>query len=196
LPSVLLLGAACFSLVLTQTGCPGGADLENPDQWADHFGAGGTGGTGAGGTPGGPVLDFSTVDCGGLNITDPKTGVLAHCATAGCHKGAALAGVSNLDLTPNDGFAARLKDQPAVHGSLSCPTPDDPFATCTTPPAQCPTDAKLVNSSAPESSWLSAKIHDMANDCGDMMPPPGYKALTADELTCMDNIIKAVAALK
>ena len=59
-----VLSGIGLALVLTQSGCPGGADLENPQAWSNRIGTenGATAGSG-GMSPSGPVLDFSTVAC-------------------------------------------------------------------------------------------------------------------------------------
>jgi len=177
--SVLVLGALGFALIFTQAGCPGGADLENPDAWAGRFGAGAGTGTG-GGT--GAVLDFSTIQC---TNTTPETVLNKRCATSFCHGNNYLVG---LDLRPNAGFASRIKDKPATFGSILCP--GSTTENCV--PASCPTGAAIVDSDVPASSWMLLKL-DMPNGCGEKMP--SGTTLSADELACLTQVINAVAAL-
>src|SRR4051794_12780277 len=115
LPSALLFLGIGISLVVTQTGCPGGAELENPDAWAGRFGGnsggappatGGTGGgTTGGGTTGGTggtgntnwVLDLTTIACDNGQNADQV--IKADCAKSGCHKGSLAS--AGLDLYQN-----------------------------------------------------------------------------------------------
>jgi hypothetical protein len=195
----LLFGGLALALLLS--GCPQGADLENPDAWAGRFGTAGTG-TGTGGTSGtGPVLDWNTVIC------DPSFDRSATmqpaaadfmfdtCARSFCHGNNFVAG---LDMRTDDGFASRVKDVPAKFNSIPCP--DDITMNCV--PASCPPAgmAKIVDSQDPTMSWMIAKSSQSPMvggmyGCGDNMPPSS--GLTMDlQKQCLMNIVNAVAALK
>ena len=175
--SALVLGALGFALIVTQPGCPGGAELENPSAWAGRFGA--SAGTG-GGT--GPILDFSTIQC---TNTTPETVLTSKCATSFCHGSNYAVG---LDLRPNDGFASRIKDKPATFGAILCP--DSTTENCV--PDSCPMGAAIVDSDAPASSWMLLKL-SIPDGCGDKMP--SGKMASADDIACLTQIIDAVAAL-
>jgi len=185
LRSTLPLAALGFALIFTQSGCPGGADLENPDAWAGRFGTAASGNaSGSGGTsPTGPVLDFSTIQC---TNTTPQVVLNSKCSTTGCHGANPSA---NLDLRADSGFASRIKDKPATFGGIACT--DDPLKICL--PDSCPTGVSLVDSDAPDSSWILQKLND-PKGCGIKMPYT--KTVNADELACLTQIVNAVAALK
>jgi hypothetical protein len=203
LPSVLLFLGIGISLVVTQTGCPGGAELENPDAWAGRFGgnSGGappaTGGTTTGGgTTGGTggtgttnwVIDLTTIPCNNGQNADQV--IKADCAKGGCHKGALAA--ASLDLSQNQ--AKNTKDVPATHEGIQCSATGEPYMECV--PTTCPTGARLVNSANPDDSWVLKKIHGTANGCGDTMPDDAYAAANADKVACIDAAFRAIAALK
>jgi len=204
-PSALLFLGLGISLIVTQSGCPGGAELENADAWAGRFGnnTGGapvaTGGTGTGGsTTGGTgsmptnwVLDFATVTCpGGL---DAASLITTDCAKGGCHKGTLAAG--DLDLSVAN-IANNTKNVAAAHAGIQCSLPTEPYMECV--PATCPApgSALLVNSAAPDESWMLKKIHGMHNDCGDTMPDETYATATPDKVACVEAVVRAIAALK
>lgn len=184
LPSALSLGALGLALIFTQSGCPGGAELENPGAWAGRFGAAASGtGGGSGGTGmTGPILDFSTVQC---TNTTPETVLKNKCATSFCH---GTSYVADLDLRPDSGFAARVKDVPATFGDILRSGSTEEYI-----PDSCPTGASIVDSDAAASSWMLLKL-GMQGDCGVAMP--SGKTLSADELACLTQIVNAVAALK
>lgn len=208
LRSALLFFGLGISLIVTQSGCPGGAELENEAAWAGRFGnnTGGapaaTGGTGTGGTATGGtgtagsgmqtnwVLDLNTVTCpGGLNA---QTVIVGDCAKGGCHKGAAAS--AKLNLEPAN-IAKNTKDVAAQYLEIQCSAPTEPYVECI--PATCPPagSAMLVDSNNPDQSWMLKKVHDTTNDCGDVMP---FQAAytTDDKLGCIDAIVRAIAALK
>jgi hypothetical protein len=88
---------------------------------------------------------------------------------------------SNLDLqSPN--VTARLKDVPAQH--LDIPA--------TTPTVMCPTGDLLIDSAAPQNSWLLKKLMGQQGTCGTKMPQPPTN-LTAAEIACMQTYIFCVA---
>jgi len=133
--------------------------------------------------PAGPVLDFSTVNCGS---TDPEELFASTCAKSFCHGKEYVAG---LDLRTDPGLASRLLDMPAHFGYIPCP--DDSDQTCV--PETCPTSALLVDSLNPEASWMLAKLSSATNGCGELMPTSNG-AKTAD-YPCYVAIINAIAAL-
>jgi hypothetical protein len=134
--------------------------------------------------PAGPVLDFSTVNCG---TTDPEELFTTTCAKSFCHGKSAVAG---LDLRTDPGLASRLLDQPARFGDISCP--DDDSQTCV--PETCPTGALLVDSANPEASFMLAKVSAVpTNGCGDPMPPTS--GVSTADYPCYLAIINAIAAL-
>jgi hypothetical protein len=200
----LLFGGLALALVLS--GCPDGADLENPDAWAGRFGTAGTGvamggSAGTGGMPPGVVLNWTTVTCdASFDMTSTTLPASADfmtktCARQFCHGQGFVAG---LDLRTDDGFAKRVKDVQATHGDISCA--DDPTKICV--PASCPPKdtVKLVDSQDPTMSWIMTKAIGGpgvggADGCGDPMPSPS--GLTTDlQKQCLMNIVTAVAALK
>jgi hypothetical protein len=189
-----LLGAFFVPLL---SGCPGGAELEDPGKYGLTGGnpSTGTGGTnamgGTGGTTGGsagtgtppPML---TVDCGSSTY---QTVLMGSCVSLGCHAATStIPAASMLDLTPNDGLVSRLKDVKAKHGDITCGAD---FTACT--PASCDPNALLVNSATPSASWILAKINNTQSDCGASMPIGG--TLSAADSMCMTNLVNAIAAL-
>jgi len=147
---------------------------------------GSSGGSGTAGAPVSLVLDKAKIDCGSL---DPEQVLARDCAKSGCHSGPVTA--ANLPLTFAK-IASETKDVPAKHAGIACP--NDPLKECV--PATCPNDVLLVSSSAPASSWLTAKVHETATQCGDPMPSPnGYTAELAANMACIDAIVQAIADL-
>jgi hypothetical protein len=199
LRSVLLLSAFSLSLILTQSGCPQGAELENPEAWAGRFSTSPTGGSG-GGTAGtgmmGPVLDFATVDCA-ASLLKPtgSTGIasadfmIATCGKSFCHGANFVVG---LDLRPDSGFAARTLDVFATHAGIPCP--DDITMECIPATCPAPNTVKIIDSTDPTASWILKKVHKEQGECGD--PMPDVNGLSGDKEACMTNIVNAAAALK
>jgi len=185
LHSVLLLSGISLALILTQSGCPQGAELENPEAWAARIGSGGTGAMGA--------LDFTKIECSAT--LSGATGVPAAdflnttCAKNFCHGKNFVVG---LDLRPDSGFATRTLDVNAMHGGIPCP--DDITEECV--PASCPAPgtAKIINSADPTTSWILTKVHNGQSDCGGQMPDTA--GLNADKDACIIAIVNATAALK
>jgi hypothetical protein len=200
LRSALFLGAFSVALILTQSGCPQGAELENADAWAGRFGTGGTGAGATGPTGGsgmtGPVLDFATVVCppalDNATTADPASVDFLNstCAKNFCHGKNFVVG---LDLRPDSGFASRLLDVSALYGGIPCP--DDITMECI--PAGCPTagTAKLIDSGDATASWILKKSKNQQGDCGDFMPT-GTTMLSADQDACITAIVTAASALK
>jgi len=212
LRSVLLLSAFSLSLILTQSGCPQGAELENAEAWAGRFSTGATAGTGTGamagtGTGGsgggsagtgmtGPVLDFATVNCAASLLKPTSSSGIAAvdflnvtCAKSFCHGPNFVVGV---DLRPDSGFAARTLDIDAMHQGIPCE--DDPTLECI--PATCPAPgtAKLISSADATASWILKKVHNEHMECGG--PMPDTKGLNADQDACLTEIVTKTSALK
>jgi hypothetical protein len=197
------LGLVGASFVIALSGCPQGADLEDPKKYGlsggspstgTGGGTGATGGTsGTGGTTGGSAGSGAAgapslvVDCGSSTW---QTVITNDCSKlAGCHKGSStIPPASMLNLTADSGIVSRIKDVKAVHGDITCGTDNAP---CT--PASCDPNALLVNSATPSASWILAKIKGTQSDCGAQMPSSGGPP-AADE-TCLENFVNAVAAL-
>jgi len=194
LRSVLLLSTFSLALILTQSGCPQGAELENPAAWAGRFGGGAAPSSGGSGMTG-PVLDFSTITCAAsldkTTTADPPSVdfLNATCAKNFCHGPNFVVG---LDLRPDAGFAQRLLDAPAMHGGIPCD--DDVTMECV--PAACPPagSVKIIDSMDPTASWIFTKVNDVAMTCGGRMPDT--RGLNADQTACLTEIVNATAALK
>jgi hypothetical protein len=178
-------------LALMSTGCPGPADLENPQVYckpgesiqagtgpdapvigcksggSDAGGSGATGGSAAGGTGSGSIADCE-VAC----VKDIFTAI----ATCGaCHSTAAKLGNLDLAMTPS----ANMKDVVANHMSMG---------------AGCPPGVKLIDSANPSASWLLTKLKNGQGDCGTIMPQSG--ALDATKMACMETYVTCVAGAK
>lgn len=191
--SRLPLGVLGLALAVTQSGCPYGAELENPDAWAGRFGTGGSTVAGTGGTPSGPVLDFTTVMCAAsldkATTPEPASADFLNARCGSCHgKSLKLAG---LDLRPDAGFAQRTRNVGATFGDILC----DGSITEECIPETCPPGANLIDSVNPASSWILMKSLDTQGDCGESMPQ-AKPALVGDDAACMTNIVNAVAALQ
>jgi hypothetical protein len=181
--------------LLTLSGCPGGADLEDPGKFGIAGGpATGTGGT-TGGTTGGSGGTMLTVNCTGTTYDV----ALKSCNQLGCH--AASYPYSKLNLTADSGLVARLKDMPAQHGDVGCSpgdatqicTCDATSFTCTTPPSACPKGDLLIDSSDYTKSWIWKKLEMSDPMCGVQMPDGAYKS-PADK-ACLEAMVQAIAAL-
>jgi hypothetical protein len=204
LRSTLLFLGLGISLIVTQSGCPAGAELEHPEAWAGRVGSGGTPGTGGstgatGGTAaaGGAknwVFDINSVACAnGLNAA---TIIGADCAKGGCHKGTLAA--AGLDLSNPAQVANKTKDKPATHLGIQCSAPTEPYMECV--PTTCPPagSALLVNSANVEQSWVLQKLDGSAAalPCGTTMPDETYATASPDKLACVEAAFRAIAALQ
>jgi hypothetical protein len=180
-----MLGA---TFLATLSGCPGGADLEHPEKYfPESTGAtGGTGGIG-GGSGGMAPTDVPLPVVEGCDIPTVLTG---NCATSGCHKPAAAypKGVAGLVLVPDNGLVGRVKDVLSTHGDIYCGN-----VPCETLPAECPMDVRLVNSDNVEDSWMLHKLNGETG-CGEKMPPAGV-TIDEEERSCVDKLVRAIAAL-
>jgi hypothetical protein len=143
-----------------------------------------TGGSAGAGSAGAPTL---VVDCGS---TTYGAVLAANCSMIGCHRGPVPA--SGLNLLPDSGLVGRLKDVPAQHGDIFCA---DINNYCTTPPATCPAPgtALLVDSADYTKSWILTKLDTADPMCGDQMPGSPFQ--NAGDLTCIQNMVQAIAAL-
>ncbi len=137
------------------------------------------------------MLDPTTIPC------DYPTIMVADCAHSGCHapSGPAPMGAGSLDLTPTAALVARLKDVPARHLNINCAPPGAEIVECTSVPDACPMDALLVDSDNWEASFIISKLRGTAVGCGDQMREPNYPTLKPDRETCIEEVVKAIAAL-
>jgi len=141
-------------------------------------GASGSGSGGAGIDPGCDYVPLMVMDC----------------AHAGCHAPMPVAAAS-LNLLPDSGLVARLKDVKAQHLNINCAPPGEEIMECGFVPAACPSDALLVSSTNWEASWLIAKLRGTAVGCGDVMRDPTYLTEKPDREACVEAVVKAIAAL-
>jgi hypothetical protein len=180
-------------------GCPGGAELENPEQHLQYFsgapgvggataGAGGaTGGAGAaqGGTAGAPAGSAGAGTAGGAgtgsgtwvwnaNCGDLTMALKQNCARSFCHDEAEK--YANLDLHDPTTLREQLVDKVAMHGDIGCNAVGTPFRACT--PQElvdmgCPPGVMLINSQNLDESWLLKKMTLTTAElmgCGQAMP--------------------------
>ena len=143
-------------------------------------GAAGSGSGGAGIDPGCDYVPLLVMDC----------------AHAGCH--APMPGVTaaaSLNLLPDSGLVARLKDVKAQHLNINCAPPGEDIVECGYVPAACPSDALLVSSASWEASWVIAKLRGTAVGCGDIMRDATYLTEKPDREACVEAVVRAIAAL-
>ncbi|MDF3065940.1 MAG: hypothetical protein K0R38_1541 [Polyangiaceae bacterium] len=175
--SVLAAVAGTAALSLFSVGCPEPADLDNPEIYPKRGGDTGASGSATGGsssaTAGSATGGSAT---GGGNLAACETACMADILVTctACHSSAFKLGM--LDLSP--GYTARLKDQPATHSEVVSP-------------ADCPSGDKLINSAAPDESWLLKKVSAAQGTCGGPMPAPS--GLAGAELQCMKDYVSCVA---
>jgi hypothetical protein len=180
------------TFVATLTGCPGGADLEHPEKYfPESTGAtGGTAGTGgsSGGSAGSGGSSGSSSHVGPVVVEgcDFVTST-ATCATSGCHKPGAIPVAAGLNLVADDLLVSRVKDIAPTFKDIYCGN-----VPCPEIPAECPEGVKLVDSANVENSWMLQKITD-AKGCGVAMPPS--VTFAAEDRLCVENLVKAIAAL-
>lgn len=195
-----MVSGACLAAMVACGGDSGGSSSNggSGDQGGSGGGSSGSGGGGssgsggggnAGGSGGGGVdtrFDNVTVDnCArGNTVKDVETKILgaSTCAAVACHTplNAKLTGDSlKISDYKTAGVTARLVDHKPNSGTCS--------------------DDFIIDSSNPDKSLLLAKIKDSGPQCpsgngqaGDKMPLSG--TLTADDRTCLENYVKAVAA--
>jgi hypothetical protein len=192
--SIPLLG---LFIAVTQTGCPQGADLQNPDQYPPVTSSGGSSGSGgssnasagtgtAGSASQAQLITPATVGCA-FDMVLGTGSTRGSCAILGCHAGPMPS--SELDLTANAGLVGRLKDVSAKHGDINCASDPADFMACV--PAGCP-DAYLVDSNYPDDSWILQKINGTQGDCGAQMPDGLFDD---DQKACVEKLVRAIAAL-
>lgn len=146
----------------------------------------GTAGNGASGSGSGGAGIDPGCDYVPLMVTD--------CAHAGCHAPMPVAAAS-LNLLPDSGLVARLKDVKAQHLNINCAPPGEEIVECGFVPAACPSDALLVSSTNWEASWLITKLRGTAVGCGDIMRDPTYLTEKPEREACVEAVVKAIAAL-
>jgi hypothetical protein len=136
-------------------------------------------------------LDPSTIPCDFPSILQ------ADCAHQGCHAPtpAVPMPAAALDLSPNAGLVARLKDVPARHMNINCAPPGEDIVECTTVPAACPSGALLVDSSNWEASFVVSKMRGTAVGCGDQMREPDYAKVKPERESCLEAVVKSIAGL-
>jgi hypothetical protein len=93
-----------------------------------------------------------------------------------CHSGSGGLQLGMLDLT-SPGVTARLLDVQAQHVEAES--------------RDCPRGDKLIDSQAPDSSWLLKKLHGLQGTCGDRMPKPPIQ-LDAAGLGCLETYVACV----
>jgi hypothetical protein len=179
----LFAGTSAIAFSMFAVGCPEPADLENPPPnmtgGTGTTATAGTGNTTAGtGTTGGTggVIPNCESDCiKKMFVMDVQPCKLCH------GTGTALGG---LDLQ-SAGFTDRLKDKPAKHTDGMGP-PEAPLPGCTSADL-------LINSAAPEASWLWKKVTGTQGAaCGTPMPQPP-STLTSTQTACVKTYIECVA---
>jgi hypothetical protein len=183
------------------SGCPGGADIEDPDRFtALQVGtagaAGSSGGAGTAGTAGTAGLAGASGAGGGISFTPPncdyRAALSSQCGRSACHQ--ASPNIPNspsagLDLA-SDGIEERLYGKRPTYQDMTCPNPDGGFVRVACVPPGCSQDAYLIAPGNPTGSFLYQKITGSHGDCGSVMPPG-----TLDDTTraCLEDWIEAVA---
>jgi hypothetical protein len=177
-------------MVVPLSGCPGGADLEDPSRFVPiGVATGGGSGSGAGvGATGGAGTSGSTFV---PPACDYRSVIQASCGSDGCHHTTPnIAAAAGLDLRA-EGVEARLIGQLAPHAGLTCPNPDGGLPVPCVPPGCDPTDV-FVKPGDPAGSYLLKKIAGTHGDCGRAMPIlPGK--LDAAGRACLEDWIEALA---
>jgi hypothetical protein len=169
-------------LALTQGGCPGGAELEDPDRFEQYPPMGGASGapgvSGAGGATAGAggSVSGSSGSAGGTGVSCDIVAAMPQNCGRNCHDATTRA--ADLDFSNLDTIAAQLVDKPALHAGVGCNAVGMPFRQCTPEELTakgCPSNVMLIDSASFESSWLVKKLTPgEEGDCGAAMPyPPG-----------------------
>jgi hypothetical protein len=171
-----------FSLALS--GCPVGADLENPERFPlVEPATGGTGGSGTG--MGGSAAGTAGSATGGAGGGFPNFGCDLteafgkNCGRTGCHSAAVH--YSNLTLVDPNAVAAQMVGVQATHGDIDCAAEGEPFRACTVdelPSKGCPPNALLIDPVNFDQSWVVQKMDpNYVGTCGAKMPSaPGNSA--------------------
>lgn len=192
--------SAGLLLAVTTSGCPMGAELENPERFVPFTGGVGTTGgsvaAGMGGSPGGAGAGGATFSC---NVDDA---LLRSCGRNACHN----AGSQWADLILTDAATAAIEllDVPATHGDIQCSVPPEPYRACTPAelPATCPQNVMLIDSMDIDSSWVLRKLDPafVQGSCGDAMPaPPGNSTSvqvgwSEERRACLIEFFRSLAA--
>jgi hypothetical protein len=189
----LILGLA---VAATLGGCPGAAELENPERFMQYdagiagvggaIGGAGMGGagmaqggmagslaTGGVGTAGGAGMGSAgwTWNCSEVPLAGGTTSALYKNCVNACHNtGTKYAG---LDLSDPAAIRAQMVDKPATFEDFGCQVPPEPYRECTREEMLalgCPPDVKLIDSANFEASWVVKKLNGEHGGCGDAMP--------------------------
>jgi hypothetical protein len=169
-------------------GCPVGADLEDPERFAQS--SGGTASSAGAGTAGSSAPDIPGVDC------PWREALTKSCAGSSCH--GVMMAYAELLLVPDSGLFDRIKDVPVTLRDVDCGS-GGAFVPCTTPPASCMSfvGKKLVDSAAPDQSFMLTKL--TLSGCGNQMPiAPGNSpsaGWSEDRLLCLQQMIRGIAMM-
>jgi hypothetical protein len=190
LGSRLLLRATYVALVLATaaalSGCPGGAELENPERFRQYDGGppgvgGASGASGGGGVPGTGGMAGAGGAAAGTGPgyvwrcgTDVTMALKQNCARGGCHTGASVLTSAGLDLTTVE-KVREMVNKPASYGDIGCNVPPETFRECapTELPAGCVPGKLLIDPVNFDDSWVLRKLTAMTKaelSCGDLMP--------------------------
>ena len=196
----ILSFAGCIAALGGLAGCPVGADLEDPDRFPD-LNTGGTGGSGTAGSAGTTTAGTTGASGAGSLVVDGvtcdyTTGLKKSCALSVCH--GTRVPYAGLNLTPDAGFIARVKDIDATNRDLDC-DPTEGYLACETPPMECGQflTVKLIDSANPDASYLLTKMS--ASGCGNQMPiEPGNSPSNGwsdDRKACLEQTFRAIAGM-
>jgi hypothetical protein len=167
---------------------------------SERLGAGPLGEGGNAGDDSGAIAGLSGSGgspLGAYTSCDARTALAKSCGFVGCHAGSRPIG--DLNLLPDDGLVARLKDVPASLQDLDC-DPTDIFVECTSTPPECVpyVGALLVDSANPDASFILTKLGGRSG-CGNQMPlAPGNMASQGwndERRACIEELVRAIAAL-
>lgn len=182
LGALLLGGVVACGGQVQPLGEVGGAGGNAAGSGSSAFLYGGYGGGGgSGGLPAGGAGYGSMSDSGALSVCETACfkGIVSsaplNCKI--CHgKVVRLAGTLDLE---SSGVSARLKDAFAQHPAVQAG-------------GVCPQGDRLIDSAAPQNSWLLKKIMGQQGTCGDVMPPTD--PLNAADKACMTEFVNCVAS--
>jgi hypothetical protein len=175
------------------SGCPGGAELENPDRFRQYdaatagvgrttggAGMAATGGMAVAGTAGGAGTGATYVwDC----AVDVNVALQQNCGRSNCHAAptALQPPYADLELTTVE-KAREMVNKPASYADIGCNGPGEPWRECgpTELPDGCVPGRLLINPINFEDSWVLRKMNALTKldlSCGELMPvPPGNAA--------------------
>lgn len=201
--SVVVLGAL---VLVPLSGCPGGAELENPERFtagssgssgaAGSSGSSGTSGTaGTSGASGTSGTSGSSGAGGGLTFVPPNCNyrdVLARKCGPGCHQtrpNVPSSPIAGLDLV-TEGVETRVYGKRPTYEDITCPNPDGGALQVPCLPPGCLPDALLIAPGNPGGSFILQKITGTHGDCGRVMPPGN---LDETDRACLEDWVEAVA---